>query len=277
MRRKFWDLIFFMTTLGATLIGLAILYAFLKFLFTHGIPAFRHQDQLGMPSIKFQEMGITTLMLTATSLLIALPFAFLAAIYLYEYGKNKKIANITRYCIRSLASLPSIVYGLFGMLLFVRQTGFGLSILSGAITLAIMLLPILITQTELALNQLPPSYKEASLGLGATTYETMMTLLIPQALPGVFVGITLSIGRIISESAALIFTIGTFARMPINSQTGWLSIFESGTTFTIRAMIEFKEYGNLENAAAIGIVAVGFVLCLNVMRHGVLMVLERDE
>jgi len=127
------------------------------------------------------------------------------------------------------------------------------------------LMPIIMTQTENSLRQIPRGYREASASLGATKFETIITIILPGALPGILIGILLAIGRILSESAALLFTVGTFVRMPINRSTGMLSVMEAGTTLTIRALIEFKEYGNLEAAAAIGVITIGVVIGLNLL------------
>jgi len=270
MRRKIYDATFYLATACCTILAMAILYHIVGFLFRNGIPIL-YRQLVGLQATEILESGkltpmiISTLFLTGVTLLLVLPFSISAAIYLHEYARESYLAQVTRFCVQTLASIPSIVYGLFGMLIFVRLSGFGMSILAGAGTLAIMLLPIMMTQTENALRQIPHSYREASAGLGATPFETIQRIIFPQVVPGILVGILLSIGRILSESAALLFTLGTFVRMPINRQTGLLSIFEAGTTLTIRALIEFKEYGNLEAAAAIGVITVGMVIILNLL------------
>jgi len=224
---------------------------------------------------KLTPMIISTLLLTGLTLLIVLPFAISAAIYLHEYAKNNSLARLTRFSVQTLASIPSIVYGLFGMLIFVRLAGFGMSLLAGAGTLAVMLMPIIMTQTENALRQIPRAHREGSASLGATQFETITTIILPGATPGILVGVLLAIGRILSESAALLFTVGTFVRLPVNRETGLLSVFEAGTTLTIRALIEFKEYGNLEAAAAIGVITVGVVIGLNLMSKVVMWIFKQ--
>lgn len=218
------------------------------------------------------QMIISTLMLIGMTLFLILPFSILAAIYLNEYAARSSWAKLVRFCVEILASIPSIVYGLFGMLVFVRMAGFGMSIMAGSLTLSLMLLPIMMSQTEEALKQVASSYREASSALGATQFETIMKVVIPNAIPGILVGVLLTIGRIIGESAALLFTVGSFVRMPINRETGLLSVLESGTTLTIRAIIEFKEYGNLEAAAAIGIITVGVSIVLNLLSKIILII-----
>jgi len=270
MRRKIYDTVFYFMTALCMLLALVILYQIFGFLLRRGIPIMYRQlvglqeTEILMPGRLFP-LIVSTVFLTGVTLLLVLPFSVSAAIYLNEYARENPLALMTRFCVQTLASIPSIVYGLFGMLIFVRLSKFGLSILAGAGTLAVMLLPIMMTQTENALRQIPHSYREASASLGATSFETIKTIILPQVAPGVLVGVLLSIGRILSESAALVFTLGTFVRMPTNSQTGLLSIFEAGTTLTIRALVEFKEYGNVEAAAAIGVMTVGVMISLNLV------------
>jgi len=209
-------------------------------------------------------MLVSTLMLICTTLIIAIPISLLAAIYMVEYAKQGRVVNTIRFAVEILAGLPSVVHGLFGMLFFTRMLGLGTSILAGALTMTILLLPIMIRSTEEALKTVPISYREASFGLGANKIQTIRKVILPSALPGITVGIILSIGRIVGESAALLFTVGTFARLPTNPATGNLSIFEAGATMTLRAFIEVKEFGNVEMASAIGIVILVIVFTLNI-------------
>lgn len=202
-------------------------------------------------------MIITTLELVALSLIIAIPIGVLASIYLVEYAKPGRLVNIIRFATESLAGIPSIVYGLFGMIFFVKQLSVGESLLSGGLTLSILLLPTIIRTTEETLKTVPISYKEGSFGLGANRLQTLWKIILPNAIPGILVAVILSIGRIVGESAALLFTAGTFAKIP-------LGIKDSGATLTVRAYMEVKEYANVEMASAIGIVLIIIVLTLDV-------------
>jgi len=210
-------------------------------------------------------MIVSTVMLIFTTLIIATPVSILAAIYMVEYAKQGRIVNTIRFAIEILSGLPSVVHGLFGMLFFSRMLNLGMSILTGALTMTILLLPIMIRSTEEALKTVPVSYREASLGLGANKIQTIWKVVLPSAIPGITVGIILSVGRIVGESAALLFTLGTVARLPQNLATGNLSIFEFGATMTLRAFVEVQESGNIEMAAAIGIVILVIVFTLNML------------
>lgn len=210
-------------------------------------------------------MIVSTVMLILVALLFSAPVGILAAIYMVEYAKPGKLVNLIRFATEVLSGIPSVVYGLFGMLIFANTLKLGMSILSGGFTLMILLLPTMMRTTEEALKAVPMSYREASYGLGANKIQTLSKVVLPSAIPGILVGVILSIGRTIGESAALLFTIGTFAKLPVNPTSGHLSLFETGTSLTVRAYVEVKESGNVEMAAAIGIVILVIVFTLNLI------------
>ena len=210
-------------------------------------------------------MIVSTLMLILVALLFSAPVGILAAIYMVEYAKPGKLVNLIRFATEVLSGIPSVVYGLFGMLIFANTLKLGMSILSGGFTLMILLLPTMMRTTEEALKAVPMSYREASYGLGANKIQTLSKVVLPSAIPGILVWVILSIGRTIGESAALLFTIGTFAKLPVNPTSGHLSLFETGTSLTVRAYVEVKESGNVEMAAAIGIVILVIVFTLNLI------------
>lgn len=231
--------------------------------------AFESADEV---SLRVRTLGggvwpliVSTLLLVVVTLVIAAPIGILAATYMVEYAKQGRLVNIIRFAVEILAGMPSIIYGLFGLVFFNRMLGMGQSIFTGALTLTILLLPIMIRSTEEALKTVSDSYREASYGLGANKIQTIFKVIMPSALPGMMVGIILSIGRIVGETAALLFTLGGFARMPINMNTGNLSIFEQGSTLTLRAYFEVQESGNVSMAAAIGIVILVIVFTLNIL------------
>ena len=163
---------------------------------------------------------INTIIMTALALLIAAPLGIFAAIYLVEYTRSgNKLVSAVRLAAETLAGIPSIVYGLFGMLFFVVALKWGLSLLAGACTLAIMILPLIMRTTEEALLSVPDSYREGSFGLGAGRLRTVFSVVLPSAVPGILAGIILAVGRVVGETAALVFTAGTVAKLP----TGLLS------------------------------------------------------
>ena len=160
---------------------------------------------------------INTLLLTALALVIATPLGIFSAIYMVEYAKKgNKIVNVVRITAETLSGIPSIVYGLFGMLFFVGTCKFGYSLLSGAFTVAIMVLPTIMRTTEEALLSVPKNYREGSFGLGAGKLRTVFKVVLPSAVPGILSGVILATGRIVGETAALIYTAGTVLKDEIN-------------------------------------------------------------
>lgn len=157
-------------------------------------------------------MIVSSLYIAALTLVISLPVSIAAGIYMAEYSREGRLTNAIRFCVDSLASLPSIVFGLFGMILFVVTFGWGYSLLAGAFTLAILNLPVLMRSTEEAVRAVPMSYREGSMGLGATKWETIRNVVMPSATPGILAGTMLGIGRILGESAAIVYTAGLFVR-----------------------------------------------------------------
>ncbi|MCT4542649.1 MAG: phosphate ABC transporter permease PstA [Vallitalea sp.] len=203
-------------------------------------------------------MLVTTLFTIILSLLVACPIGIFAAIYLTEYAKAGRLVRLIRFATESLSGIPSIIFGLFGMLFFVIYLKLSYSILAGALTLSIILLPVIIRQTEESLKAIPNSYREGSLGLGATKLQTIRKVILPNAISGIVVAIILSIGRIVGESAALLLTAGTVARVPKN-------FFSSGATLTVKAYAVAEEQGDIGMACAIGTVIVILILVLNTL------------
>ena len=193
---------------------------------------------------------VNTLFMTLLSLLIAGPIGIFAAIYLVEYAKSgNKLVGIVRIT-------PSIVYGLFGMILFMTKLGWGLSLLSGAFTLAIMVLPVIMRTTEEALLAVPKSYREGSFGLGAGKLRTVFKVVLPSAVPGILSGVILATGRIVGETAALIYTAGSVPRIAKN-------LFSSTRTLSVHMYLLSKEGLHTDQAYATAVVLLVFVVLIN--------------
>ncbi|MDR9828258.1 phosphate ABC transporter permease PstA [Vibrio sp.] len=172
-------------------------------------------------------MIVSTIYMVIASIAVAAPLGIMTAIYLTEYAKvGSRLVKVIRFCTESLAGIPSIIFGLFGMTFFVTIMGFGFSILSGALTLSILILPVIIRTTEEALMSVSQTYREGSYGLGASKIYTIWRLILPSAMPGILTSIILSIGRVIGESAPVFLTAGMVARIPD-------SIMDSGRTLTV--------------------------------------------
>lgn len=202
---------------------------------------------------------INTVTMTLLSLVIAVPFGIFAAIFLVEYAKRgNKFMDVIRLTTETLSGIPSIVYGLFGMLFFVNTLGWGFSLLAGAFTLAIMILPLIMRTTEEALKAVPDSFREGSFGLGAGRLRTVFRIVLPSAVPGILAGIILSVGRIAGETAALIYTAGTVAHVPS-------SVMGSGRTLAVHMYNLSNEGLYMDQAYATAVVLLVLVVGINAL------------
>ena len=200
---------------------------------------------------------INTLEMTFFALLIAVPFGIGSAIYLVEYAKRgNKLVEIVRITTETLTGIPSIVYGLFGMLFFVNKLQWRLSIMAGACTLAIMVLPVIMRTTEEALLAVPDSYREGSFGLGAGKLRTVFQIVLPSAMSGILSGVILAVGRIVGETAALIYTAGTVAGIATD-------LFSSGRTLAIHMYCLSSEGMHIDQAYATAVVLLIVVIFIN--------------
>jgi phosphate transport system permease protein len=204
-------------------------------------------------------MIVTTLYVVLLSIAVALPLGIAGAVFLNEYSSNSPLVRLLRLAIETLAGIPSIIYGLFGLLMFCRFIGFGQSIIAGAFTLSIMILPVIIRTTEESLKAIPDSFREGSLSLGATKFQTIAHVVLPSALPGIVTSAILAIGRVVGESAPVLLTVGLARNMP-------RTVFESGRTLTIHLYQLTNEAINPEDfgmAFATAAVLVILVIIIN--------------
>ena len=202
---------------------------------------------------------INTLFMTVLALVLSVPFGVGAAIYLVEYAKKgNKLVGIIRVTAETLSGIPSIVYGLFGMLFFVSTCGWGFSILAGAFTLSIMVLPLIMRSTEEALKAVPDSYREGSFGLGAGKLRTVFRIVLPSAIPGILAGVILAVGRIVGETAALIYTAGTYADIPKN-------VMSSGRTLAVHMYNLASEGLYMDQAYATAVILLVLVVGINTL------------
>ena len=200
---------------------------------------------------------VNTLIITALSLLIAVPIGVFAAIFLVEYAnRGSRLVSLIRITTETLSGIPSIIYGLFGLLFFTTALKWGFSLLSGSLTLVIMILPLVIRTTEEALKSVPDSYREASFGLGAGKLRTIFKVVLPSAVPGILAGVILATGRIVGETAALIYTAGTVAQIPGN-------LLGSGRTLAVHMYSLASEGLYMNQAYATAVVLLVIVLLIN--------------
>lgn len=257
-------------------ISVALLLGIIGYLFYKGIGTISWEFLTKVSSARKQTVGIAgnllnTLYIIVISLLIATPIGVGSAIYLNEYAKPGKIVRIVEFTTETLSGIPSIIFGLFGMIFFGETLGFGYSILTGSLTLTLMVLPLITRNTQEALRTVPDSYRIGALGLGATKWYMIRTILLPSSLSGIVTGIILALGRIVGESAALLFTAGSGYLLP--RLTGnWAEnigklgskIMESGGTLTIELYLQMQK-GEYETAFGIGCVLLVIVFILNLL------------
>lgn len=224
---------------------------------------FTAENQSMMPAI------INTVIMIALTLMLAVPIGVFAAIYLVEYSKRgNRFVKIIRVTAETLSGIPSIVYGLFGYIVFVITLGWSFTLLSGVITMAIMILPLIMRTTEEALMAVPDSFREGSFGLGAGRLRTVFRIVLPSSIPGILSGVILAIGRIVGESAALIFTSGTNPVVP-------KSLFSSASTLSVHLYTLLNEGRYTDQAYATAVVLLIVVIIINALSSVVAKKLSR--
>lgn len=261
-----------LVTLSAIITAGVVLFL-IGYILYHGVPnltmpglfswKFTAENQSMLPAI------INTVIMIALTLLLAVPIGVFAAIYLVEYSKRgNRFVKIIRITTETLSGIPSIVYGLFGYIVFVITLGWSFTLLSGVITMAIMILPLIMRTTEEALMAVPDSFREGSFGLGAGRLRTVFRIVLPSSVPGILSGVILAIGRIVGESAALIFTSGTNPVVP-------KSLFSSASTLSVHLYTLLNEGRYTEQAYATAVVLLIVVIIINALSSVVAKKLSR--
>ncbi len=249
----------------ATLLTVVVLVMIITFVLKRGVPEISWE----FLSTKPKEMGkaggilptvVGTVLLPLLAILIALPMGVGTAVYLSEYTRENRVTKIIRFGTDCLAGIPSIIFGLFGYIFFVTILGMGWSMLSGGLTLAIMILPTIIRTSEEAIRSVPQAYREVSCSLAATNWETVYKVVLPNALPGIMTGVMLGIGRSIGETAAVIFTAGSSLMMPH-------SLNDSVRTMSVHFYLLAREGISNEKAYATAAVLVFAVLFVNLTAY----------
>ena len=261
-RRTPGSLIVMILVLLAAALTIAALLFLLVYILVNGIP-YLNADlfswEYTSENVSVVPAMINTVIMAVISLIFAIPFGIGSAIYLVEYAnKGNKLVKVVRVTAETLTGIPSIVYGLFGMLFFVTALHWRFSILAGACTLAIMVLPVILRTTEEALMAVPDSFREGSFGLGAGKLRTIFKIILPSAVPGILSGVILSIGRIVGETAALMYTAGTVAAIP-------KSLFSSGRTLAVHMYVLASEGLHVDQAYATAVVLLVLVIVINAL------------
>ena len=260
MKKKFSETFLAAATWSAAIITVATLLFIVGFILVKGVPHIKpslFSLTYNSTNVSLLPAMVTTILMTALSLIIAVPLGVFAAIYLAEYAKRgSKAVSLVRMTTETLAGIPSIVYGLFGLLFFVTFLGWGFSLLAGAFTLSIMILPLIMRSSEEALNAVPDTYREGAFGLGAGKLRTVFKIVLPSAMSGIMAGVILSIGRIVGETAALIYTAGTVAQIPA-------SPMQSARTLSVHMYALSSEGLHTNESYATAVVLLLIVIIIN--------------
>jgi len=246
-------------------ITFAVLVFILAFILAHGLPHVTWTFLTQSPTSMGREGGIFpmivgTILVAALAVLVAAPIGVATAVYLTEYTREGRLTTVIRFGADCLAGVPSIIFGLFGFVFFAITLGMGLSVLSGSLTLALMVLPTIIRTSEEAIRAVPYAYREVSFGLGSTRWQTVIHVVLRSALPGISTGIVLSLGRSISETAAVMLTAGSDLRLP-------RSLFDSSRTLALHFYILAREGISMPNAYATASVLIIAILALNLLSY----------
>lgn len=261
--------------LSALLVA-ALLVGMLGYVFVKGVRAVNWTFLTSATSALKKTVGIAgnllnTVYLVAITLLLATPLGVGAAVYLNEYARPGRLVSVIEFTTETLSGIPSVIFGLFGMIFFGEALGLGYSILNGALTMTIMVLPLITRNTQEALRTVPESYRSGALGMGAAKWHMIRTILLPSAMPGIVTGVILAVGRIVGESAALLFTAGSGYLLPrlagnLSEDIAGLGgkVFQSGGTLTIELYLQMQK-GQYETAFGIACVILSIVLCINLL------------
>ena len=249
-------------------LSVALLVVLLAYVLIKGIGQVNWQFLTTVTSVLKGTVGIAgnllnTLIIVLITMLIATPLGVGAAVYLNEYAKPGRLVSSIEFATETLSGIPSIIFGLFGSMFFGETLGLGYSLLTGSLTLILMVLPLITRNTQEALKTVPASYRSGALGLGAGKWYMIRTVLLPSAAPGILTGAILAIGRIVGESAALLFTAGSAKALPKTLGKLFSKVFHSGGTLTIQLYLSATSEGDFSTAFGIAVVLLVVVLLIN--------------
>ena len=254
-------------------LSVALLFGIIVYVMVKGIGSVNWSFLTTVTSVLNGTSGISgnivnTLLIILITMLIATPVSIGGAIYLNEYAKPGRLVSLIEYATETLSGIPSILFGLFGMMFFGAKLGLGYSILTGALTLTLMVLPLITRNTQEALKTVPASYRNGAIGLGSGKWHMIRTILIPSAMPGIITGAILAVGRIVGESAALLFTAGSAKLLPPDFMGLLDKPFQSGGTLTVQMYLSATSEGDFDTAFGIAVVLLVIVLGINLSTKG---------
>ena len=252
----------------STSLSIILLLGIIIFVFVKGVSTVSLSFLTGVTSVLKGTVGIAgnilnTVLIIVITMLIATPIGIGSAIFLNEYAKKGPFVTVIEYATETLSGIPSIIFGLFGMMFFGNTLGLGYSLLTGGLTLILMVLPLITRNTQEALKSVPDSYRNGAVGLGSGKWHMIRTILIPSAMPGIITGVILASGRIVGESAALLFTAGSAMGLPKALNKIFEKIFQSGGTMTIQLYLSATSEGDFDTAFGIAVVLLVLVFAIN--------------
>lgn len=267
-RRKFIDCILRFLIYICSIFSVLLLLGIIGYVLIRGISAVNITFLTSVTSVLKGTVGIAgnivnTLLIILITMIIATPIGVGSAIYLNEYARPGRVVTAIEYATETLSGIPSIIFGLFGMMFFGEKLGLGYSLLTGSLTLILMVLPLITRNTQEALKTVPSSYRNGAIGLGSGKWHMIRTILLPSAMPGIITGAILAIGRIVGESAALLFTAGSAKLLPQGISGLLAKLFQSGGTLTIQMYLSATSEGDFETAFGIAVVLLIIVLAIN--------------
>lgn len=267
-RKRISDVLAYILIGICCVISVSVLIGIIAYVFIKGIGVVDWSFLSSVTSVLNGTVGIAgnivnTIIAVVLTLLISAPVGICGAIYLNEYAKPGKIVSAIEFATETLSGIPSIIFGMFGMVFFVEGLHMGYSLLAGSLTLSLMVLPLITRNTQEALKTVPDSYRQGAIGLGSTKLYMIVKILIPSAMQGIVTGVILAVGRVVGESAVLLFTAGSAKLLPNDIKQLLLKPFQSGGTLTVQMYLSATSEGDFDTAFGIAVVLLIIVLCIN--------------
>lgn len=267
-RKRISDVLAYILIGICCVISVSVLIGIIAYVFIKGIGVVDWSFLSSVTSVLNGTVGIAgnivnTIIAVVLTLLISAPVGICGAIYLNEYAKPGKIVSAIEFATETLSGIPSIIFGMFGMVFFVEGLHMGYSLLAGSLTLSLMVLPLITRNTQEALKTVPDSYRQGAIGLGSTKLYMIVKILIPSAMQGIVTGVILAVGRVVGESAVLLFTAGSAKLLPNDMKQLLLKPFQSGGTLTVQMYLSATSEGDFDTAFGIAVVLLIIVLCIN--------------
>lgn len=267
-RKRISDVLAYILIGICCVISVSVLIGIIAYVFIKGIGVVDWSFLSSVTSVLNGTVGIAgnivnTIIAVVLTLLISAPVGICGAVYLNEYAKPGKIVSAIEFATETLSGIPSIIFGMFGMVFFVEGLHMGYSLLAGSLTLSLMVLPLITRNTQEALKTVPDSYRQGAIGLGSTKLYMIVKILIPSAMQGIVTGVILAVGRVVGESAVLLFTAGSAKLLPNDIKQLLLKPFQSGGTLTVQMYLSATSEGDFDTAFGIAVVLLIIVLCIN--------------